>query len=248
MVAIEKTWMVLKALLVERYLKLQYEEFDEAYELYCIEDTITYVCNLERDGGTDVVDFETNYKADANKPIQERYPDGRPIIRSESRPQGCTTMFTMTGDNAVIGDGTEIKWDFSDTDNDVTPPTGFKKKRIKFSFLDSVWIKEGCIYFHNCLKGSYINLYVVCPTGGYYKKNDGTVAQATEDTIIHNYVNKHFVQGTCQMGDELNTETSSDELYSYLEFWLDITVPDSDATSNGYVEIELYRARTRILE
>ena len=44
--------------------------------------------------------------------------DGRPIVRSDSRPIGTVTMFTMAGDTASgIGDGHHLEWDFSNDDN-----------------------------------------------------------------------------------------------------------------------------------
>lgn len=49
------------------------------------------------------------------------------------------------------------------------------------------------------------------------------------------------------MGDELNSETTSSAIPPNYKFWLEVTVPESDNLSNGWVEIELYRKRTVIL-
>ncbi|MHA1304499.1 MAG: hypothetical protein ACTSPI_12450, partial [Candidatus Heimdallarchaeaceae archaeon] len=132
-------------------------------------------------------------------------------------------------------------------DDIIQAPQGYKRKRIEFKFLDPIYIKEGAVYFHNSLKGSYLSLHVVCPAGAYYIDNNGAPHQATEDVIISTYVNYHFFQGTCAMGDELNTESCSVEIPNYYKYWLEVTVPEVDAESNGYVSIELYRKRTRIL-
>lgn len=174
--------------------------------------------------------------------------DGKDIVRAESRPLNTTTIFVGKADNTGIGDGKELKWDFSNADDDIsTPPSNCKQKRLEFKFLDDIYVKEGTIYFHNTKKGSYIDLYVVCPNGQYYYDNNGDLQQATEDTIVSHYVIHSFIQGDCPMGDELNTESCSSKIPSNYKFWLDITVPDTDSSSNGYVNLELYRERTVIL-
>jgi hypothetical protein len=76
--------------------------------------------------------------------------DGRPIVRSDSRPVGYSTMFTMRGDTASgIGDGKALFWDFSNDDDIVTEgvPDGYKMKRIECNFSEPVYIKEGTNYF-----------------------------------------------------------------------------------------------------
>lgn len=175
--------------------------------------------------------------------------EGKMFVRAESRPLDCTTVFTNRGDSAtVIGAGKTIYWDFSNSDDIVTPPTGFKRKRIVFQFLDPVYIKDGALYFFNTLKGSYVDVWLVCPTGGYYQKNDGSVAQASVDTPIAHFLINQFMQGDCPMSDEFNSETRSLAIPTYMQFWAEITVPDTDSTSNGYMCLELFRLRTVVLE
>ncbi len=175
--------------------------------------------------------------------------DGRPIVRADSRPIGYATMFTMAGDTASgIGDGKEILWDFSNNDDEVSAPSGYKRKRIEINFLDPIYIKEGTVYFHSAKKGSYVDFSVICPNGQYYKKRDGSLAQATEDTLITKYLNKHHFYGNCPMGDELNTESATETaLPSNYKLWIETTVPDSDNDSYGYGELEIYRERTCLL-
>ena len=64
--------------------------------------------------------------------------DGRPIVRSDSRPFYTSTYFTMQGDDSTsIGDGVELVWDFSQDNNLHTGPdvpTGYKCKEIHLSF------------------------------------------------------------------------------------------------------------------
>jgi len=254
-----KTWTEMKTLLSERKLRLQYNEKNNKYDVFATDAHIVYFTELWKDvsvvkgidieqNNSDLLDFETNYKETANSPITPLSDDGKTVVRAESRPLDTTTYFTMAGDSENnIGDGKKLFWDFSNNDDIVEAPEGYKRKRVEFSFIDSVYIKEGALYFHNAKKGSYVCVAVVCPAGQYYYKNDGSPALATEDIMISRYVNHHFFQNNCPMGDELNTESCSAEIPSNYKFWIEVTVPDIDEDSNGYISMELYRKRTRVL-
>lgn len=175
--------------------------------------------------------------------------DGRPIVRAESRPLQHMTMFTMTGDTVSgIGDGQEMYWDFANNDDLVASgiaPDGYKMKRIKVSFLDPIYIKEGTNYFFDALKRSYICFSVICPNGQYYYNRTNDLTLATEDTRVLHYVNNHFFSGSCPMGDELNTESCTENpLPNNYELWIEVIVPDADNSSYGYGELEIFRTRT----
>jgi len=220
----------------------------QGYEVFVVDRDIFWIANAV--SGQDIQDFETNFKSKANKLINPVAEDGKIYVRAETRPIECTTVFTTVGDSASnIGDGKDLAWDFSTDDDIITDgvPQGYKRKRIEFRFLDDVYIKDGAIYFFNALKGSYVDLKVVCPAGQYYRDNNGIPHLATQDTVVAHYVKKHRIQGDCPMGDELNSETTSSAIPPNYKFWLEVTVPESDNLSNGWVEIELYRKRTVIL-
>lgn len=255
-----KSWTELKALATTKDCSFEYHEHDYYYAIFFEENSVGYFTEIWKDtskvkginvsqNNTDKTDFETNHKSSANALVILKSADGKVIVRTESRPINCTTCFCAQADSGIdIGDGKILGWDFSNDDDDITPSgVNYKRKRIEFTFLDPIWIKEGALYYHNVSKGSYIDLYVVCPSGQYYYDNEGTPTLATSDTIIAHYMIRHPIQGTVAMGDELNTESCSSEIPSAYKFWLDVTVPNSDATSNGHLEIELYRTRTVIL-
>jgi len=260
METIELTWTQFKDLISKKYLKFAYkqtkkweevdgEDIKERYNFDCFaeEGQIMWRCNLIDE--TEVDDFLANYEDTCCVPLQERNSEGRQIILSTSRPKDATTCFIGQGDGTTtIGDGKILAWDFSNSDDEVTAPTNFKRKRLEFGFIDPMWVKEGTLYFFDAPKGSYMDFYVVCPDGEYYKKNDGTLAQASGDLIIMHYVVHNMIQGTCPMGDELNTESCSDEIPANYKFWIEITTPDTDTTSNGHVNLEIYRTRTVVLE
>lgn len=235
-------------------MKLTYDDHESNtayYILVAVEPGAFYhVCEIEK-GTADATEYENSYQAEANQPLISFTQKGKMNVLSSSRPLGTETSFTTCGDDLVtpaIGEGDRLEWDFSNNTNDITAPSGFKRKRIEVGFLDPIYLKEGTIYFHNKLKGSYGEVSIVCPTGGYYYDNAGNLTQATQDTIVHRYVNRHPMQGTVPMGDELNTEeTQENPLPVGYKLRVEITVPDTDSTSNGVVEFESYRARTVIL-
>jgi hypothetical protein len=175
--------------------------------------------------------------------------DGRPLVRTDSRPVGTITMFTCAGDDAAIGDGTPIFWDFSNSDDEVAAPDGYKRKRIEVSFCDPIYLKEGTNYFFNTLKGSYIDFYMVCPSGQYYYDRSLTPTLASGgDVVVNHYLNHHFFAGDCPMGDELNTEACADTaLPINYKIWIEVTVPSGDGSSYGWGSMELYRARNILL-
>lgn len=246
----KKTWSELKSLAAAKVAVLQYEDQTDQYRVWFSENGDSYFTFIDIPSA-DATDFDDNYKASANDPLHPVDSDGKVYSRAESRPLGYTTVFAMCGDKTSapqeIGGGKLLSWDFSNSDDEITAPTNYKRKRMEFSFIDAIHVKEGTFYFYNAPKGSYIDFYIVCPDGQYYKKNDGTLAQASGDTPIVHYVVCHQIQGDCPMGDELNTEAASSAVPSNYKFWLEVTTPNTDTTSNGHASIEIYRERTVIL-
>lgn len=242
------SWTDFKALCATKGLNMQYTETPTEYSVWASENGDRYKAVIERgDSDPDETDFDTNYKSVCNQAIHPLSDDKKLIVRSESRPLNCTTVFTGVADNIGIGDGKVLTWDFSNTNDDVTPPTNYKRKRLEFSFIDTIYIKEGGIYYHNVQKGSYIDFYVVCPAGEYYIDNAGNTQLAGVDTVVNHFTIHHPMQGTVPMGDELNTESCSNAIPSTYKFWIEITVPDTDSSSNGALSLELYRSRTAVL-
>lgn len=182
---------------------------------------------------------------------------GRWYVRTDSRPKEWDIVFAGAGDdvaNKVIGGGKEFVWDFSNSDDlDWDAPEGYKRKIITWQFLDSVRIKEGTMYFYDAPKNCWVDMYVVCPTGGYYKKKtidvegnlQSEIIQASKSIKFIHWVNKYHICGTTPMGDELNTESADDdESPSYLIFQCEVTTKNDDTTSHGHFSLELYRPRT----
>lgn len=239
-------WEELKVEILSKNFIINYRNIKKGYEVFVMDRSVMWTTNVTT--ASEKADFETNYKSLCNPSLYSL--DGKSIVRSESRPLNHTTYFTCTGDSDTdIGNGSKLLWDFSNDNNEITLPSGseVKTKRIEFKFLDSVYVKEGAIYFINAPLGATIDLKVICPNGNYYLDNDKNPVLATQDTVISHYVNNHYMCGDCPMGDELNTESCSDEIPSNYKFCLDITVPITNNNCTGHVSLELYRKRTVIL-
>ena len=187
-------------------------------------------------------------------------PDGKEVIKTESRPPGTQTSFTMVGDNLEFGDGKRLLWDFSN-DDDIVPadstslilhnkplPDGFKRKLMRMRFNDPVYVKEGTLYFFDVPFGCYADMSVVCPAGNYYRDRTGAVKLATNNVCVSHYVTHYFMCGTCPCGHTLLAETCQEiATPTNYETWVEITTPISDTTSKGFGCFTLYRKRTTLL-
>jgi hypothetical protein len=194
--------------------------------------------------------------------------DGRPLVRADTRPLDTQTFFTSAGDTASgIGNGTTLRWDFSNDDDivelgyDVTPE-GYKTKAINLQFLDPIYLKDGSLYFFDVPWGAYCDMHIIVPAGNYYPNDHGSIpaaalgqpgtqmySYAAQDTIYVTYVNKHPMYGSCPMGDELNAEGAAvDAVPVGWYITGHITTVSGDNTSKGYASFECYRKRTVILE
>ena len=201
--------------------------------------------------------------------------DGRPIVRSDTRPLNTSTYFTCQGDTASgIGDGAELRWDFTSGSEYTTisgPYTlscghkideGYKAQVIDMTFLDPVYFKDGALYFFDAPWGAHCSMEIIVPQGGYYPNDTGTIpasalgltgtqmySYASTDTPYYRYVNRHFMYGSVPMGDELNAEGAMVDALPVGWFVRGvIAVPNDDDQSKGFASFEMYRARSVIKE
>jgi len=63
------TWTNYKALITAKGFVYQWAEYDNRYEIFAAEVIFVWQITLRKDGGADVVDFETNYKSAGNKSL-----------------------------------------------------------------------------------------------------------------------------------------------------------------------------------
>ena len=192
--------------------------------------------------------------------------DGRPIVRSDTRPIGTQTYFSCRGDSATgIGDGESLKWDFSDSTSNIYTgpevPSGYKAKEYLLSFNCPVYLKDGSIYFFDAPWGQVMHMDIVVPDNAYYPNPAGVIpasslglpgngkySQADGNTIYQSYVHSHYVYGDCPMGDELNAEGCAVDALPIGWFLRGLIItPESDNISKGYASMEMYRCHSTIL-
>lgn len=139
--------------------------------------------------------------------------DGRPIVRSDTRPLGTQTYFTSAGDcpNLVngtcpggqgnscvcVGAGQAWMWNFGNQEHEYNPdsvengPTlasGQRAKLVHAAFAEPVYIKDGTLYFLDATYGSYLSMYITVPSGNYYPNPSGTIpASALGQSGDHMY-------------------------------------------------------------
>jgi hypothetical protein len=90
------SWTTLKALLASKQLSVQYVDDGNAYEVFAIEQNISWEAGVQKDGLTDCIDFETNYLPTANQPLEIKAAAGRPI-RNAPSPQPNGTIQRWSG-------------------------------------------------------------------------------------------------------------------------------------------------------
>jgi hypothetical protein len=85
---IKISWLEFKSLLLSKKISITFVTTTESYKLFISLESIIFNCNLFRDGGVDVIDFETNYKSYGNKfngiissPFSSKNIDGKGLFK-----------------------------------------------------------------------------------------------------------------------------------------------------------------------
>jgi len=91
------TWADFKSLVTSKALLIQYSDLGDRYQIYAPEArTFLWHTVLLKDSGSDQTDFETNYKAKANAPLEVKAGVSRPERFSMS-PQPLNTYNKWKG-------------------------------------------------------------------------------------------------------------------------------------------------------
>lgn len=263
-----ETWEEFKTLITQKKASMQYitrSTIDGLrYEIFFVDGGIQWVHSIAKEDTapdpSDQKDFEDNYQSSCNAPIEQRSSYGRTEIQVSSRPVGerVLTCFSDAGDKMdspqAIHGGKDIFWDFSNSDDIVTDsittaiPSGFKRKRLILTFLDTIWLKEGFVRWMGAQKGSYMDFFIIAPTGYPYLDNSNSVQFAVSDTPFEHYISKFNFFGDNPIGTYLDTESAQDVgMASGYQVWIEITVPTTDILSYGCGTIEMYRERNIII-
>jgi hypothetical protein len=102
---IDLTWSQVKTLLISKNLLLQYIEDVAIYTMFAYDGPFSITTTIYKDGNPDQVDFETNYKTSANKPLYQlgQQPFASKQIGSKKlykRVHGVKSVL-IPGDNVI---------------------------------------------------------------------------------------------------------------------------------------------------
>jgi len=252
MILLAKTWSGFKDIIDAGLVFIEHSSSSD-YDLYAEDGGIMYHCLVQE--ASDKTEYEESYQSKKSTILHAIDEQGRIFHRAESKPTNMTTYFAGAGDSETeIGGGDPLVFDFNVEANDSEDaPSGFRRQRICITFIDTVRLKEGTLYWENCPFGSYVDLCIGVPNGGFYYKNNGTLAQNTTGEVlaIAKFVKHTPMMGSCPMGDEMNTEAASFDIPAGTLFGFEVTVPSTVSTSDnchGAIVMEIYRERTVILE
>jgi len=103
-------WLKFKQESINKSLNIQYVEYPIIYYLWMNDGVTTYLCNITK-GTSDAIDFENNYKADANKPIINAVNVNSGIIHSiiKLSPDTLNTQILWSGNNTPYRAGMWLK-------------------------------------------------------------------------------------------------------------------------------------------
>jgi hypothetical protein len=121
------SWTNFKGLVSSKALLIQYSDAGNFYEIFASEAGVfLWHITLPKDSGTDVTDFETNFKPTANQPIEVKAGSGRPL-RVVNSPQPIGTREHWKGYQIII-------------------PEGQQSGYVDVSFSAPTYVKGGLIY------------------------------------------------------------------------------------------------------
>jgi hypothetical protein len=146
------TYENLKSLVSTKALSLQYMELTDRYDLFVTESGISYTTTIYKanaavDGinptteATRISDFETNYKAHANQPLEVKAGAGRPM-RVSASPQP---------------EGTVQHW----KGFQLTVPAGQTSAYVDVAFVNAVYLRGGNIASPTIDAGDYVSADVL---------------------------------------------------------------------------------------
>ena len=155
-----------KHIVDSKVLLAQYFDNNDAYMLFAIEGGLSWQYRLDKDGGDDQIDFESNYKNQWNKPLEYRSTDG--LLKTASAKFADVKSLWLDGEQGC----TEIS----------AGQTAYMRKHFSFEFtlsgVDCRWYSSNF--------GDYIDFEV-----GFYI--DESVEESFQS--VAKFSNKYMIYG-----------------------------------------------------
>lgn len=114
-------WVILKNFATTKQLSIQFLDLGDAYELRAFDGVFELSCNLPKDGGASVIDFETNFKPKGNYRLDQRDSDGAPLSRIKAAPTGWSYQLRGVEITTGVVGGALVNKDQNNSDlSDIT--------------------------------------------------------------------------------------------------------------------------------
>lgn len=191
-----------KSMITSKGLLLQYKETESQYELFAVELNISWESTLLK-GSDDATDFETNYKATSNLPLEYRSVDGLPKYASAMFVDNLSYWVDGAGGSLTIASG----------------QTGYSKTHFAFGFnLNGV-----DVHWEGANLGDYINFEV-----GVYNSND----TSSESNFIQlfQFANQFRILGIGTKTFTVDTVKTIPSTYNGLDIYIRTTYVNSGGT------------------
>lgn len=88
------------SLVAAKILLPQYYDGGNVYYLFAVEDSISWETIIQKDGGSDQLDFEQNHQASCNQPLEYRSVDGLPKVASAMFVDNLS--YWVDGSNGIL--------------------------------------------------------------------------------------------------------------------------------------------------
>jgi hypothetical protein len=203
------------ALVSSKSLLPQYVDTGDRYIIFAAESSISWETVVQKDGGTNQVDFEANHQASCNDPLEYRSKDGIPEVASAMFTDALT--FWVDGSNGYLqisaGQIAYLTTNFS------VP--------YKLNGVDIQWI--------NANMGDYANLDVGVYSGGD-PTNQSTFIQ------IAQFANEYRIMGNGEKSFILDTVSTVPPTYNGLNVYIRTTYVNTGSnTANFCVNLLGYK-------
>jgi len=182
----------------------QFLDTGDTYQVFALESNISWETFIAKDGGHNQLDFETNYKATCNQPLEYRSVDGLPKYASAMFTDNLS--YWVDGSNGIL--------------SIPAGQTGYIKTNFSFPFklqgIDFHW--DGSNF------GDYINF-----EAGVYNNND--TSSEANFIQLSQYANQYRVIGSDTKSFIVDTVKTVPPTYNGLNIYLRTTYVNAGSAS-----------------
>jgi len=156
-IVINKNWTDFKTEVTDRSMRPQWFEKVKGnppneYRIYGQDGFFLFETYLPQDSGSDVIDFENNYKDDWNSQLDFRDDTGIVQVISSPKPLGTKVFFSGRADGSNPGNGDKILFKML---------SGDASKSVDIEYDEDIYLQSVKLIFTNAPLGAYIDIDVL---------------------------------------------------------------------------------------